>query len=173
MPRRKKKVYVWGDTPEIEALGSGFAREGYYNSGYEKARIFANATTSSALAARIKPDGTHAPARFAYAIGVREPDLGGQFAVGTSASGLASDLKFKDARALQTAFDKSFKNPVPDLSMPGTQLAVLKGMPVFKFKEVSAVAAPPAAKAFAAIHTQLTTTPIKHPNSPFNNLPTW
>ena len=153
-PRRKKKaVYVWGDTPEIQALGSGFAREGYYNSGYEKARIFANKTTSSSLAARIKPDGTYAPARFAYAIGVKEPDLGGQFAVGTSASGLASDLKFKDARALQTAFDKSFKNPVPDLSMPGTQLAVLNGMPVFKFKEVSAVA-----------------TPIKHPNPPFNNL---
>jgi hypothetical protein len=146
MPRRKKKVvYVWGDTPEIEALGSGFAREGYYNSGYEKARIFANMTTSSSLAARIKPDGSHAPARFAYATGVREPDLGGQFAVGTSASGLASDLKFKDARALQTAFDKSSKAHGIDPSMPGTQLAVLKGMPVFKFKEVSAVAAPPTA----------------------------
>ena len=175
-PRRKKKaVYVWGDTPEIEALGSGFARGGYYNSGYEKARLFANKTTSSSLAARIKPDGSHAPARFAYAIGVKEPDLGGRFAVGTSAIGLASELKFKDARALQTAFNKSSKNPVHgiDLSMPDTQLAVLRGTPVFKFKEVSAVAAPPAAEAFAAIHTQLTTTPIKHPNSPFNNLPTW
>ena len=170
MPRRKKKsqAYAWGDTPEIQALGAGFARQGYYNSGYEKARIFANKTTSSSLAARIKPDGTYAPARFAYATGVKEPDLGGQFAVGTSASGLASDLKFKDARALQTAFNKSSKNPVHgiDLSMPETQLAVLRGTPVFKFKEVSAVAAPPAAEAFAAIHTQLTTTPIKHPNPP-------
>ena len=38
--------------------------------------------------------------------------------------------------------------------MPGTQVAVLEGMPVFKFKEVSAVAVSPAVKAFAAIHTR-------------------
>ena len=88
MPRRggrknsaQAAFLVYGDTPEIEALSTGFARQGYYNSGYEKARIFANKTTSSSLAARIKPDGTYAPARFAYATGVKELDLGGQFAV--------------------------------------------------------------------------------------------
>ena len=67
MPRRKKKVvYVWGDTPEIQALGAGFAQEGYFKNGYEKARVFANVTTSKTLAARIKPDGTYLPARYAY-----------------------------------------------------------------------------------------------------------
>ena len=156
MPRRggrknsaQAAYLVYGDTPEIEALSTGFARQGYYNSGYEKARIFANATTSSYLAAKIKPDGSNAPARFAYATGVREPDLGGLFAVGTSASDLASDLGFKDARALRKAFDSSSKNPVrhvhsSDPSMPETQLALLKGMPVFKFKEVAAVKVPSA-----------------------------
>jgi len=161
-PRRKKKTsqvhLVYGDTPEIEALATGFARQGYHHSGYEKARRFANETTRSSLAARLKADGTHAPARFAYATGVSEPDLEGLFAVGISASDLASDLKFKDARALRTAFENSFKNPVHgrDLSIPGTQLAIIEGMPVFKFKDVAAVKASPAAKAFAAIHTQST-----------------
>ena len=74
-----------GDTPEIEALSTGFARQGFFKQGYEKARIFANVTTSQSLAARIKPDGTHAPARFAYATGIYEPDMGGIFAVGTLA----------------------------------------------------------------------------------------
>ena len=143
MPRRKKEPW---DTPEIQALGAGFARQGYHNSGYEKARILANAATSQSLAARIKSDGTHAPARFAYATGVREPDLGGLFAVGISASDLASELKFKDTRELRSVFDRSFKNPVrnvhgrdPVTSVQGTQLAMLKGMPVFKFKDVAAV----------------------------------
>ena len=54
---------VWGYS-RIEALSTGFARQGYYYLGYEKARIFANVTTSSSLAARIKPDGSHAPARY-------------------------------------------------------------------------------------------------------------
>ena len=73
-PRRKKKIqaYVWGDTPEIEALGAGFARQGYFMDGYEKARVFANQTTSKSLSARLKSDGTYAPARFAYATGVKE-----------------------------------------------------------------------------------------------------
>ena len=140
-PRRKKKsqAYVWGDTPEIEALGAGFARQGYFMDGYEKARVFANQTTSKSLSARLKSDGTYTPARFAYATGVKEPDLGGLFAVGTSAVDLASDLGFKDARVLRTAFDNGSKNPVNARypSIPGTQLAILKGMPVFKFKEVT------------------------------------
>ena len=96
MPRRggrKKETaqthLVYGDTPEIEALSTGFARQGYYNSGYEKARIFANVTTSKSLAAQMKPDGSYAPARFAYATGIVEPQMGGIFAVGTSAKELA------------------------------------------------------------------------------------
>ena len=148
-PRRKKKaVYVWGDTPEIEALGSGFAREGYYNSGYEKARIFANKTTSSSLAARIKPDGSHAPARFAYATGIYEPDKGGIFAVGNSAKELAAELNFKTPRALQTAFEKNIL--APDPSMPGTDRALVNGKPVFKFKEAAAVNAALARSSLAA-----------------------
>ena len=69
MPRRggrknsaQAAYLVYGDTPEIEALSTGFARQGYYNSGYEKARVFANVTTSKSLAAQMKPDGSYAPA---------------------------------------------------------------------------------------------------------------
>jgi len=166
MPRRggrknsaQAAYLVYGDTPEIEALSTGFARQGYYNSGYEKARIFANATTSSYLAAKIKPDGSNAPARFAYATGVVEPKMGGIFAVGTSAKELAEELNFKNPRALQTAFDKNLLNPDP--SMPGTKRALLNGKPVFKFQEVAAVKAAqaPAAKALAAARNAFRTTP--------------
>ena len=117
MPRRggrknsaQAAYLVYGDTPEIEALSTGFARQGYYSSGYEKARVFANVTTSSYLAAKIKPDGTHDPARFAYATGIYEPDMGGIFAVGTSAKDLAAELNL-NPRALRTAFDKNILTP--------------------------------------------------------------
>jgi len=163
MPRRggrkketAQKHLVYGDTPEIEALSTGFARQGFFNSGYEKARIFANATTSSYLAAKIKRDGTHAPARFAYATGIYEPEKGGVFAVGTSAKDLAEELNFINTRALRTAFDKNILDPDP--SMPGTNRALINGKPVFKFREVAASAAlarsslaAPAAKALAVM----------------------
>ena len=155
MPRRggrknsaQAAFLVYGDTPEIEALSTGFARQGYYNSGYEKARVFANVTTSSSLAARIKPDGTHAPARLAYATGMIEPDLGGQFAVGISAKELAEELNFKTPRALQTAFEKNIL--APDPSMPGTNRALVMGKPVFKFKQAAAVNAALARSSLAA-----------------------
>jgi hypothetical protein len=150
---------VYGDTPEIEALSTGFARKGYYNSGYEKARVFANVTTSKSLAAQIKPDGKHTPARYAYATGIVEPQMGGIFAVGTSAKELAEELNFKNPRALQTAFDKNLLSPDP--SMPGTKRALLNGKPVFKFQEVAAVKAAqaPAAKALAAARHAFRTTP--------------
>ena len=166
MPRRggrKKETaqthLVYGDTPEIEALSTGFARQGYYNSGYEKARIFANVTTSKSLAAQMKPDGSYAPARFAYATGIVEPQMGGIFAVGTSAKELAEELNFKNPRALQTAFDRNLLNPDP--SMPGTKRALLYGKPVFKFQEVATVKAAqaPAAKALAAARHAFRTTP--------------
>ena len=135
-PRRKKKtLYVWADTPEIQAVGAGFAQEGFFKNGYEKARVFANVTTSNSLAARIKPDGTYLPARFAYATGIVEPDMGGIFALGTSAKELAEELNFKNPRALQTAFDNSLLDIDP--SMPGTTRALLSGKPVFKFKQVA------------------------------------
>ena len=160
-PRRKKKktapqAYASVDTPEIIALATGYARQGYHKSGYEQARIFANRITSKSLAARAKPDGTHAPARFAYATGARDPEMGGIFAMGTSASDLVSELRFKDARALRTAFDNSHVHP-RDASMQGTQLAVLRGMPVFKFKDVTAVKASPfaiGAESIAAIYNR-------------------
>ena len=148
----RHRIVSYGDTPEIEALSTGFARQGFYKQGYEKARIFANVTTSKSLAARIKPDGTHLPARYAYATGIVEPDMGGIFALGTSAKELAEELNFKSPSALQTAFDKNLLDL--DTSMPGTNRALVKGKPVFKFKEVATAMA--AAKALAAVSTSPT-----------------
>ena len=57
-PRRKKKaVYAWGDTPEIQALGAGFARHGYLMNGYGEAQGEANkfAIRSTAVPKNVKP----------------------------------------------------------------------------------------------------------------------
>ena len=43
MPRRQPVSYVYTDTPEIQALGAGFARQGYFRQGYGEAREFGNA----------------------------------------------------------------------------------------------------------------------------------
>ena len=63
---KKKAAYVWGDTPEIVALSRGLADQIQYESGYEKARLFANTTTARALA--VQP-GTR-NARYAYMKGM-------------------------------------------------------------------------------------------------------
>jgi hypothetical protein len=59
MPRRKKKsqAYVWGDTPEIQALGAGFARQEYFMNGYGEAQGEANkfAIRSTAVPKDVKP----------------------------------------------------------------------------------------------------------------------
>ena len=57
-PRRKKKaVYAWGDPPEIQALGAGFARQGYFMNGYGEAQGEANkfAIRSTAVPKNVKP----------------------------------------------------------------------------------------------------------------------
>ena len=51
MPRHRPIVsYVYTDTPEIQALGAGFARQGYFNQGYGDAQGEANAFTIRATA---------------------------------------------------------------------------------------------------------------------------
>ncbi len=43
MPRRKKsQAYVYTDTPEIQNLAAGYARQGYFRQGYDEAREFGN-----------------------------------------------------------------------------------------------------------------------------------
>ena len=61
-PRRKKKTaqlaYVWGDTPEIQALGAGFAREGYFGDGFNTARGYGNSLIVNETAI---PEDAHHP----------------------------------------------------------------------------------------------------------------
>jgi hypothetical protein len=45
MPRHRPVSYVYTDTPEIQALGAGFARQGYFNQGYGDAQGEANTFT--------------------------------------------------------------------------------------------------------------------------------
>ena len=50
MPRRKKTLYVWGDSPEIQAVGAGFAQQAHYTRGHDKARVFGNELAMKATA---------------------------------------------------------------------------------------------------------------------------
>lgn len=50
MPRHRPVSYVYTDTPEIQALGAGFARQGYFNQGYSDAQGEANIFTIRATA---------------------------------------------------------------------------------------------------------------------------
>jgi len=55
--RQRKTLYVWGDTPEIQALGAGFARQEYFMNGYGEAQGEANkfAIRSTAVPKDVKP----------------------------------------------------------------------------------------------------------------------
>lgn len=48
--RQRKTLYVYGDTPEIQALGTGFARQEHFFEGFNKARDFANTLATTAVA---------------------------------------------------------------------------------------------------------------------------
>jgi hypothetical protein len=50
MPRRKKTLYVWGDSPEIQAVGAGFAQQAHYTRGHDAARMFGNGLAMKATA---------------------------------------------------------------------------------------------------------------------------
>jgi len=54
-PRRRDKrkttqAYEWGDTPEIQALGAGLARQAHFARGYGEARLFGNELAMRATA---------------------------------------------------------------------------------------------------------------------------
>ena len=49
-PRRKKTLYVLGDTPEIQAVGAGFAQQAQFTRGHDEARLFGNGLAMKATA---------------------------------------------------------------------------------------------------------------------------
>ena len=74
MPRRRLVSY--GDTPEIEALSTGFARQGFFKQGYGEAQGEANrfAIRATAVPRGVKPQiAFHTPLYGKYGI------AGGQF----------------------------------------------------------------------------------------------
>ena len=132
MPRHR--IVPYGDTPEIEALSTGFARQGYFMDGYDEARLFANKTTAYGLSTR--PDEK---ARYAYTVGVEQKPGRGEFILGLSAKDTAQRLGYTSDRALRTAFEAASKLPSNSL-MPGFTRANLNGQFVFKPLKIQAVA---------------------------------
>jgi hypothetical protein len=131
-PRRRDKqrkttqAYVWGDTPEIQALGAGFAQEGYFMEGYDRARRFANDTTAKALAAQ--PGVRNA--RYAYMVGVPGSVGRGDFALGMTTPDVITAYGLDSETTLKQAFKQGLLPNDP--LMPGFQRSIVNGRPLMK-----------------------------------------
>ena len=131
-PRRRDKqrkttqAYVWGDTPEIQALGAGFAQEGYFMEGYDRARRFANDTTAKALAAQ--PGVRNA--RYAYMVGVPGSVGRGEFVLGMTTPDVISTYRLGNRKTLESEFSQGLLPDDP--LMPGLQRSMVNGRPLMK-----------------------------------------
>ena len=126
-PRRKKKtLYVWADTPEIQAVGAGFAQEGYFMEGYDRARRFANDTTAKALAAQ--PGVRNA--RYAYMVGVPGEVGRGEFVLGMTTPDVISTYRLGNRKTLESEFSRGLLPNDP--LMPGFQRSMVNGRPLMK-----------------------------------------
>jgi hypothetical protein len=126
MPPRRKQRTIWGDTPEIIALSTGFARQGYFMDGYDKARRFANDTTAKALAAQ--PGVRNA--RYAYMVGVPGEVGRGEFALGMTTPDVISTYGLGNRKTLEREFSKGLLPDDP--LMPGLQRSMVNGRPLMK-----------------------------------------
>jgi len=90
MPRRKKEPW---DTPEIQALGAGFARQGYYKQGYGNAQAQANEYTE--FGASVKKTGKTGvrKAHHAYLMGMPGEYPGEDFLLGVTAAEAATKTR--------------------------------------------------------------------------------
>ena len=181
-PRRKKKTtYVWADTPEIQALGAGFAREGHFFEGFNKARDFANtlATESTAVA----PGQHHA--QMSWGLGKYHPEVPSPPFFQAHTTGKILDMiKSSHGHLPVGDLPNYLKKGPPRLATTishlltdfdntkvahsGFEGANIWGELVLRQTPNQLPSGLPLA---------LTTTPIKppasHPNSPFNQLPIW
>ena len=174
-PRRKKKQYVWGDTPEIVAVGSGFSRQLHYAQGFDEARMFANNLASDATS--VDPGQHHS--QFSWGVGKFHPEAPSApfFQARTSGQLLETikrshgKLPLEDlpnykkigAPRVPTSIshlETDFKNVAQ--TMPG-----FKGAQMYDLLVLSAKTNPPLSSA-------LPTTPLNgptHAESPFKTLP--
>ena len=99
MPRRKKEPW---DTPEIQALGAGFARQGYFRKGYGEAQGEANAfaINATAVVGKVKPQ-----IAFLSAIHGNYGEAGGKFLQPISIPKVISATGIKNAYYVNQAFD--------------------------------------------------------------------
>ena len=129
-PRRKKKTalqtYASVDTPEIVALATGYARQGYYGEGYDRARLNANAITARALSV---PDGTR-NARYAYMTGIRGEHGRGEFVVGITTPDVLKQYGIHNEASLRKEFKNNIQPANPN--MPGFKTSLVRGFPLMK-----------------------------------------
>ena len=181
-PRRKKKaVHVWGDTPEIQALGAGFAREEHFFEGFNKARNFANtlATDSTAVA----PGQHHT--QMSWGLGKYHPEVPElTFFQAHTTDKILDTIKNSHRHIPRGALPSYRKYGTPRLATTITHLKTdfnntkvahsgFEGANIWGELVLRQIPN----QLPSGLPLALTTTPIKppasHPNPPFNNLPMW
>ena len=174
---KKKAVYVWGDTPEIEALGAGFAREEHFFEGFNKARDFANtlATDSTAVA-----HGQH-HAQMSWGLGKYHPEVPSPpFFQAHTTDKILDSIKHSYGHLPPGSLPNYMKKGIPRLATTQSHLQTdFNNTKVAHsgFEGANIWGELVLRQTPNQLPLALTTTPSKgptpHPNSPFNHLPIW
>ena len=136
-PRRKKKsapqTYASVDTPEIVALATGYARQGYYGEGYDRARVFGNELVMNATAVPAKQK-----AQIAFLAG-RYGESAQPFLQPITGVNLQKELGL-NRHYLDVAFDKNITK-----TTNGLQYSTVHGLDLMRAYKLPGAPKPPAA----------------------------
>ena len=124
MPRRLPVSYVYTDTPEIQALGAGFARQGYFRQGYSEAQEFGN---KLAMRSTAVPAGQKAQIAFLAGRHGTYGEDAGQFLQPISGAKLQAELGLTSPYFLNKAFEENLR-PSPK----GFQQSKISGLDILR-----------------------------------------
>ena len=122
----RKKIVVYGDTDEIEALSTGLSRQAYFARGYGEARVYGNKLVMRATAV---PEGEKAQIAFLAGRYGAYGDEGGQFLQPLTGVKLQAELGLTNPYFLNKAFnDANNTRPSPS----GFQQSNINGLDVLR-----------------------------------------
>ena len=121
---RRQILVRYGDTPEIEALSTGYAREAHFARGYGEGRMFGNELVMRATAV---PEGDKAQIAFLAGRYGAYGDEGGQFLQPLTGVKLQAELGLTSPHFLNKAFEVNIR-PSPK----GFQQSHINGLDVLR-----------------------------------------
>ena len=158
----RKKIVVYGDTDEIEALSTGLSRQAYFARGYGEARVYGNKLVMRATAV---PEGEKAQIAFLAGRYGAYGDEGGQFLQPLTGVKLQAELGLTSPHFLNKAFEANIR-PSPS----GFQQSNINGLDVLraykhpKRPAPSAILSPPVGR--STTYGTISSAPISTINPP-------